>query len=84
VSGRRVPTRRLLLRIYLHGILMLALAAGASFIVGSYLIRPAIDVPARPSTTWIALHIASLVEEPERLAHELEDLRTRGRIEITV
>jgi two-component system, OmpR family, sensor kinase len=79
-----VPTRRLLLRIYLHGILMLALAAGASFVVGSYLIRPAIDVPARPSTAWIALHIASLIDEPERLAHELLDLRKRGRIEITV
>ena len=75
--------RRLLLRVYLHGILLLALAAGASFIVGSYLLAPAIEGPSRPSTAWIAWHLDSLLGDPERLQRELADLRERARIEIS-
>jgi signal transduction histidine kinase len=77
------PKHRLLTRIYLHGILLLALAAGASFLVGSLLLKPAIDVPTRPSTAWIAWHLDSLIDEPGRLHHELEDLRLRGHIEMS-
>src|SRR5262245_23707416 len=76
--------RRLLLRVYLHGILLLALAAGASFVVGSYLLAPAIEGPARPSTAWIAVHLDSLLGEPERLQRELADLRERARLEIAL
>jgi signal transduction histidine kinase len=75
--------RRLLLRVYLHGILLLALAAGASFLVGSYLLAPAIEGPSRPSTAWIAWHLDSLLNDPERLQSELSDLRERARIEIS-
>lgn len=76
--------RRLLVQVYLHGILLLGLAAGASFLVGSYLIKPAIDGPTRPSTAWIAWHVASLLDEPERLASELSDLRDRMHIEVSI
>jgi two-component system OmpR family sensor kinase len=75
--------RRLLVRVYLHGILLLALAAGASFLVGSYLLAPAIEGPSRPSTAWIAWHLDSLIDQPTRLQAELSDLRERGRIEIS-
>jgi two-component system OmpR family sensor kinase len=76
--------RRLLLRVYLHGILLLALAAGASFLVGSYLLAPVIEGPSRPSTAWIAWHLDSLIGEPERLQRELGDLRERARIEVSL
>ena len=75
--------RRLLLRVYLHGILLLALAAGASFLVGSYLLAPAIEGPSRPSTAWIAWHLDGLLGDAERLQHELGDLRERAHIEIS-
>ncbi|HET9955856.1 MAG TPA: HAMP domain-containing sensor histidine kinase [Polyangiaceae bacterium] len=73
----------LLLRVYLHGILMLALATGASFVVGTYVLKPALEVPARPSTTWIAWHLAALVDQPEQLRAELEDVR-RVRVEVSL
>jgi two-component system, OmpR family, sensor kinase len=77
-------TRRLLTRVYLHGILLLALAAGASFLVANYLLKPAIDTPVRPSTTWIAWHLQSLINEPERLHSQLADLRERAHLEVTL
>jgi two-component system OmpR family sensor kinase len=75
---------RLLRRVYLYGVLMMALAGGASFLVGSYVITPAVEVPARPSTAWIAWHLLELTGEPERLAHELVDLKRRTRVEMTL
>lgn len=74
--------RRLLLRVYLHGILLLALAAGASALVGSYLLAPALERPTRPSTTWIAWHLNDLLDEPAQLERELQDLRERGRLQV--
>jgi two-component system, OmpR family, sensor kinase len=80
----RAPASRLLLRVYFHGILLLALAAGASFFVGNYLLKPAIEVPSRPSTAWIAWHLGTLVDQPAQLASELVDLKHRGRLEISL
>jgi signal transduction histidine kinase len=77
------PKHRLLTRVYLHGILLLALAAGASFLVGSLLLKPAIDVPTRPSTAWIAWHLDSLIDDPPRLHRELEDLAQRSHMEMS-
>ena len=74
---------RLLWRVYLYGVLMLALAGGASFLVGSYVITPAVEVPTRPSTAWIAWHLLELVDEPERLRAELLDLK-RARLGMTL
>jgi signal transduction histidine kinase len=74
---------RLLWRVYLYGVLMLALAGGASFLVGRYVITPAVEVPTRPSTTWIAWHLLELVDEPERLHAELLDLK-RARLGMTL
>ena len=79
----RLP-QRMLLRVYLHGILMLALAAGASFVVGTYVLTPAVEVPARPSTAWIAWHLMSLVNNPIELERELGDLKRRARLEMTL
>ena len=83
MSLARWRSRRLLVRVYLHGILLLGLAAAASFLVGNYLLKPAIEGPSRPSTAWIAWHLDSLIDQPERLQPELNDLRERGRIEIS-
>ncbi len=74
--------RRLLLRVYLHGILLLALAAGASALVGSYLLEPAMERPTRPSTTWIAWHMNDLLDEPAQLERELGDLHERGHLDV--
>jgi signal transduction histidine kinase len=63
---------------------MLALATLASFLVGTYLVKPAVDVPTRPSTAWIAWHLLGLADEPERLANELGDLERRSHIEMTL
>jgi len=80
----RAFSPRLLLRIYLYGMVLLALSAGASFLVGRYVLRPAFDVPVRPSTTWIAWHMAALSDKPGELARELGDLKQRVGIEMTV
>ena len=80
----RTPASRLLLRVYFHGILLLALAAGASFFVGNYLLKPAIEVPSRPSTAWIAWHLGTIIDQPALLESELRDLKHRGRLEISL
>jgi two-component system, OmpR family, sensor kinase len=84
VTGQRFPRSRLLLRVYLYGVLLLALAGGASFLVGRFVITPAVEVPARPSTAWIAWHLLDSVDEPERLKRELGDLKKRARVEMTL
>jgi two-component system OmpR family sensor kinase len=84
MNGQRTRGQRLLLRVYFHGILMLTLAGSASFVVGSYLIKPVIDVPTRPSTAWIAWHLGTLVDQPEVLNRELADLARRARIEMSL
>ncbi len=71
-------------RVYLYGVLMIALAAGASFLVGRYSLRPALDGPARPSTTWIAWHMAALADRPVELALQLQDLRERVGIDMAI
>ncbi len=75
---------RFALRVYLYGVLMIALAAGASFLVGRYSLRPALDGPARPSSTWIAWHMAELADRPDELNAQLKDLKTRVGIELSV
>lgn len=75
---------RLLLRVYLYGLLLLALAGAASFVVGTYVITPAVEVPARPSTAWIAWHLLQIADDTPRLESELADLRRRVRVEMTL
>ena len=72
------------LRVYLYGVLMIALAAGASFLVGRYSLRPALDGPVRPASTWIAWHMAELADQPEELKRQLSDLNKRVGIEMSV
>jgi two-component system, OmpR family, sensor kinase len=84
VTTPRFPRSGLLLRVNLYGVLLLALAFGASFLVGRYVLTPAVEVPARPATAWIAWHLLGSVDEPERLARELADLKRRVRVEMTL
>jgi len=72
------------LRVYLYGVLMIALAAGASFLVGRYSLRPALDGPVRPSSTWIAWHMAALADDPNAVQAELADLKARVGIEMAI
>jgi len=76
LKSSRFPRSRLLLRVYLFGVLMLALASGATFLVSRFIITPAVKRPARPSTAWIAWHLLESVDEPERVAFALRDLRS--------
>jgi two-component system OmpR family sensor kinase len=84
VTSSSFPRSRLLLRVYLYGVLLLALAGGASFLVGRYVITPAVEVPARPATAWIAWHLLENIDDPVRTARELSDLKKRARVELTL
>ena len=84
MTAQRFPRSRLLLRVYLYGVLLLALAGGASFLVGRYVITPAVEVPARPATAWIAWHLLDSVDDAARLQRELVDLKKRGHVEMTL
>lgn len=76
--------RRLLWRVYLYGVLMLVLSASASLAVGHYVLQPAFEVPSRPSTTWIAWHVADIQGDRARVQRELRDLRHRVGIEMSL
>lgn len=78
------PTRRLLLRVYLSGIALLVLALGGSVVVANYLPKPPLDLPARPSTAWIAWHLSELADQPDVLMRELTDVKRRVRLEMTL
>ena len=84
MSGRAGVRPWFVVRVYLYGVLMIALAAGASFLVGRYSLRPALDGPARPSSTWIAWHMAALADRPDELNRQLADLNKRVGIEMTI
>ena len=77
-------SRGLLLRVYVFGVLMSALATGASFLVGTYLFQPVAEGPSRPSTAWIAWHLIAIAEDREALRRELDDLKRRSNIEMTI
>ena len=74
----------MLLRVYLYGVLLLVLAGGASFVVGRFVLTPAVEVPARPSTAWIAWHFLEHADDRQQLARELGDLKRRARVEMTL
>ncbi|MDQ2642507.1 MAG: HAMP domain-containing histidine kinase [Myxococcota bacterium] len=84
--SRAAPTRGrgLLLRVYVFGVLMSALATGASFLVGTYLFQPVAEGPSRPSTAWIAWHLIDIADDRASLRRELEDLKSRSNIEMTI
>jgi two-component system OmpR family sensor kinase len=81
VSSKRP---RLLLRVVLYGIAMLALASAASFLVGTYAPRPGSEVPTRPSTAWIAWHLLDRAGDSDSLRDELDELRRRSRITMSL
>ena len=72
------------LRVYLYGVLMIALAGGGVYIVGRYSLRPTLDGPARPASTWIAWHMAELADRPDELRAELADVERRVGIQLAV
>jgi len=63
---------------------MIALAGGAVFLVGRYSLRPTLDGPARPASTWIAWHMAELADHPEEMRAELADVENRVGIQLAV
>ncbi|MEO6598695.1 MAG: HAMP domain-containing sensor histidine kinase [Polyangiaceae bacterium] len=72
------------LRVYLYGVLMIALAGGAVFLVGRYSLRPALDGPARPASTWIAWHMAELADRPDEMRAQLTEVQKRVGIQLAV
>jgi signal transduction histidine kinase len=74
----------LLLRVYLYGVLLLVMAGGASFFVGRFVLTPAVELPSRPATAWIAWHLLEGVDSPTQLSRELIDLKRRARVEMTL
>lgn len=84
MTRARFPRSRLLLRVYLFGLLLLVMAGGASFLVGRFVLTPAAELPARPATAWIAWHLLEGVDSPTLLSRELFDLKRRARVEMTL
>ena len=83
--SERLGTRPwFVVRVYSYGVLMIALAVGASVLVGRFTLRPALDGPARPASTWIAWHMAELADQPEELNAQLLDLKRRVGIDLAV
>ena len=83
--SERMGTRPwFLIRVYSYGVLMIALAVGASVLVGRYSLRSALDGPARPASTWIAWHMAELADQPEELNAQLLDLKERVGMDLAV
>lgn len=76
--------RSLLFRIYAYGVLMLALATGASFLVGTYFFQPVAEGPSRPSTAWIGWYLLSIADDEAALSRRLDDLKRRSNIEMTL
>jgi signal transduction histidine kinase len=63
---------------------MLALATGASFLVGTYLFQPVAEGPSRPSTAWIGWYLLSIADDQEGLSRRMADLKRRSNIEMTL
>jgi two-component system OmpR family sensor kinase len=84
VNRPRYARSRLLLRVYLYGVLMLTLAGGASYVVSRYVVAPAVELPARPATAWIAWHLLETVDDLGRVNSELADLKKRVRLEMSL
>ncbi|RYZ05281.1 MAG: HAMP domain-containing histidine kinase [Myxococcales bacterium] len=63
---------------------MLALAGGASYVVSRFVFAPAVQLPARPATAWIAWHLLETVDDPARVQSELADLKKRVRLEMSL
>jgi signal transduction histidine kinase len=72
------------LRVAAYGVAILVLASAASFLVGTYAVQPGAEVPSRPSTAWIAWHLLDRAENPAVLRDELDELRARSRIEMSL
>lgn len=84
MKAKRFPRSRLLLRVYLYGLLLLLLAGGASFLISRFVLTPAVEVPSRPATAWIAWHMLENVNDNAQLDRELADLKRRARVEMTL
>ncbi|HYQ18684.1 MAG TPA: HAMP domain-containing protein, partial [Polyangiaceae bacterium] len=83
--SERLGTRPwFLVRVYLYGVLMIALAVGASVLVGRFTLRPTLDGPARPASTWIAWRMIELADQPQELNKQLLDLKARVGIDLAV
>ncbi len=84
MKNRPGTTPWFVLRVYVYGVLMIALAVGASVLVGRFSLRSALDGPARPASTWIGWHMAELADDPDELAKHLDDVKKRVQIDLAV
>jgi two-component system, OmpR family, sensor kinase len=69
--------RRLLTRVLLHGVVLLVLAWGATYVTFRFVFEPAMAKRIGSFLDWTAGHLPPL-EDPEALRHELEQLRAIG------
>src|SRR5512143_1393941 len=82
-SGHRLPAR-LFWRVYLNGLLLLALVALSVFAVGAALGRSGLPHNPRRFVEYTALRVGDLRAEPERLARGLARVRDTFGAEVTV
>jgi two-component system, OmpR family, sensor kinase len=81
---RRDGRRRFLLRVYLHGLVLLLLAGIAIYGMGRLVVTPAIERSFRPFTLWMMSRTAALRTDPGRLQAELHFFKTELRVSVTL
>ncbi|WP_437947621.1 HAMP domain-containing sensor histidine kinase [Sorangium sp. So ce296] len=80
-TGRAL--RRFLVRVYLHGLLLIFLAGASVFLVLESMVRPAMDQRVDGTTAWVVDHMALSTGDPARLERELAALKGRANIQLS-
>jgi len=78
--------RRFLVRVYLHGLLLILLAGASVFLVLESMVRPAIDQRGDGMTAWVVDQVGLSADagDPARLERELAAVRDRVSIHLSL
>jgi two-component system, OmpR family, sensor kinase len=82
-AAARPRQRRMALRIYLFGVLLLVLSGLAIAVVGRIFVAPAMRNPDRTMSPWLVSHLAPYRADPARMRQELEQLRRGINLRLT-
>lgn len=76
--------RRFLVRVYLHGLLLILLAGASVFLVLELMARPAMDQRLYGMVTWVVDQAALSAGDPARLEREIAAVRDRLDIHLSL
>ncbi len=83
-AGRTGGRRRVLTRLYLYGVALVALMWLALFGVGRLVVAPAINASVRPLAGWIVPRVAATRADPVRLRAETDEVKQKLKIDLTL